>query len=72
MFTEVDDDLFKLSDSLEAFNELEKCTDRAVLAQRSSERVEIRSKLMFRHCNPSQRHTFAYILLAADVGYLSG
>ena len=67
MFTEVDDDLFKLSDSLEAFNELEKCTDRAILAQRSSERIEIRSKLMFRPCNPSQRHTFAVEAVTADI-----
>jgi hypothetical protein len=67
MFAEVDDDLFKLSDSLEAFNELEKCTDRAILAQRSSERVEIRAKLMFRPANPSQRHTYAIEAVTADI-----
>ena len=31
MFTEVDDDLFKLSDSLEKFNAMGKCTDRVIL-----------------------------------------
>lgn len=67
MFTELEDDLFKLSDSLEAFNELERCTDRAILAQRSSERVEVRAKLTVRPGNPSQRHQYCVEAVTADI-----
>lgn len=67
VFAELEDDLFKISDSLEAFNELEKCTDRAILAQRSSERLDIRTKLMIKPGNPSERHRLAIEAVTADL-----
>lgn len=67
MFAELEDDLFKISDSLEAFNELEKCTDRTILAQRSSERLDIHTKLVIRPGNPSERHRSATEAVTADL-----
>lgn len=67
MFNELEEDLFKLSDSLEAFNELERCTDRAIMAQRSSQRIEIRAKVVIRPANLSQRHQYAIESVTADI-----
>ncbi|MFO1065110.1 MAG: PilZ domain-containing protein [Pirellulales bacterium] len=67
MFAELEDDLFKISDSLEAFNELEKCTDKSILALRSSERLDIRTKLVIRAGNPSERHRAGVEAVTADI-----
>lgn len=67
VFNELEEDLFKLSDSLEAFNELERCTDRAVMAQRSSERIEIRAMVMVRPANLSHRHQYTIESVTADI-----
>ncbi len=67
VFAELEEDLFKLSDSLEAFNELEKCTDRALLAQRTSERLEIKAKVLVRPGNLSTRHQYVIEAVTADI-----
>ena len=67
MFNELEEDHFKLSDSLEAFNELEKCTDRAILSQRANERIEVRAKVLIRPANPSQQHQNCIESVTADI-----
>jgi len=67
VFNELEEDLFKLSDSLEAFNDLERCTDRSIMAQRSSERIEIRVKAIVRPANLSSRHQFSVESVTADI-----
>lgn len=67
MFNELEEDIFQLSDSLQAFNELERCTDHAIMAQRSSERIEIRAKVMVRPANLSHRHQYAVESVTADI-----
>ncbi len=67
MFLDMEEDLFKLSDSLEAFNELEKCTDKAILAMRSSERLEVRAKALIKPANLSERQKFVVQAVTADI-----
>jgi hypothetical protein len=67
VFNELEEELFKLSDSLEAFNDLERCTDRSIMAQRSSERIEIRVKAIIRPANLSSRHQFSVESVTADI-----
>jgi hypothetical protein len=67
VFNELEEDLFKLSDSLEAFNDLERCTDRSIMAQRSSERIEIRVKTIVRPANLSSRHQVSVESVTADI-----
>ena len=43
MFDQLDDELFVMTDAMEALAELERGTDRTLIAQRSSQRLEIRT-----------------------------
>ena len=68
MFDDVNtDSLFGMSDALEALSELENNTSEAIVAQRSSERLEIQTKVIIRNGNASQRHVFAIEAVTADV-----
>ena len=61
------DDFFELNDSLNALAELQTNMDSAVLAQRASERVEIRIKTQIRSANISTRHQFVVEGVTADI-----
>ena len=58
---------FALSDNLESLRDLERNTHDAFLAQRSSERIEIRTLVRITHGSVSQRHLLAAEGLTADI-----
>ena len=62
-----DQDFFGMSDALQALSELERNTDAAILAQRSSERIDIQARIFVRPANASQRHQFTIEGVTADV-----
>ena len=62
-----DDDVFSMSDAFEALSELENNTSRAILVQRSSERIEIQAKVLIQPGNASQRHQATIEGITADV-----
>lgn len=66
MFDE-SDEIFELTDALSALGELEKNTDRAILAQRASERIDFKCKVIIRPANASERHTFAVEGITSDL-----
>lgn len=61
------EDLFGASDALQAIAELEHNTNDAILAQRASERLEIRTNVLVRPGNASQRHQFGVECVTADI-----
>lgn len=68
MFDDFDgEDFFSASDALEAIADLEHNTNDAILAQRASERIEIRTKVQVRPGNASERHAFAVETVTADI-----
>ncbi len=67
MFNDLEDDLFRVSDALEAFNELERNTNKAILAQRTSERLDIRTKVIIRPANPSERTAGGVEVVTVDI-----
>lgn len=64
---DANDDFFELTDSLKALAELQSNTDSAVLAQRASERLEIRIRIEVRSANVSARRDFAVEGVTADI-----
>lgn len=67
MFDHDADDLFDSSEALDAIAELERNTSSAILSQRSSERLEIKTKVLVRPANASQRHEFNLECVTADI-----
>ena len=63
----LDDELFGMSGALEALGELERNTDEAIIAQRSSERLEIKSRVWVRPGNVSERHRFTVEGMTGDI-----
>ena len=61
------DELFELTDALSALGELEKNTDRAILAQRASERLDIKCKVVVQAANASDRSRLTIEGITADV-----
>ena len=61
------DGVFESSDALDALRDLEMNSHDAFVAQRASERVEIRARLVVRYGNASQRHQMAVEGLTADI-----
>jgi hypothetical protein len=61
------EELFGASDALQAIAELEHNTNDSILAQRASERLEIRTKVLVRPANASQRHQFVVECVTADM-----
>ncbi len=61
------DDLFSVTDALEALRELEQNTSQAIIAARSSERVDIRTPVVIRPGNSSDRHRFRLEGMTADI-----
>ncbi|MCA9166520.1 MAG: PilZ domain-containing protein [Planctomycetales bacterium] len=61
------EDLFSASGALDAIAELEKNTNAAILAQRASERLEVRTKVWVKPANASQRHQFSIEGVTADI-----
>lgn len=66
MFNEVED-LFEASDALAALSELESNTDPAIIAQRASKRLEVRTAVRIQPANPSDRHRFAIEAWTVDI-----
>jgi len=60
-------DLFSGTDALEALSDLERNTSEAVISQRSSARLEIRTKIRVSPGNASQRHTMTIEGLTGDI-----
>jgi len=54
-------------DSIEAFRELSSNTERAVVAARASERIEIQTSVVVRPGNPSERSRFAHAAVTVDI-----
>ena len=67
MFDELNDDVLGFSNALEALNELERNTEQAIIAQRVSERLDVRVKVVIRPANSSERHRRSIEGLTADV-----
>ena len=68
MFDEIQgDEIFGMSGALEALAELERNTSDAILAQRSSERIEIQTKVLIQPGNVSERHYFTIEGVTADI-----
>ncbi len=67
MFNDFDDDILGVSDALEALNELENNTDQAILAQRSSERIDVRTRVVIRPANSSERTAMTVEAMTADI-----
>jgi hypothetical protein len=61
------DDVFAATGPLEALNELAENTSEAIVRQRASERLEIRTKVVIAPGNSGQRHEFAAEGLTADL-----
>lgn len=61
------EDWFGVADALDALAALETNTNAAILAQRSSQRLEIQTKLVVRPGNASQRHEFSIPGVTADI-----
>lgn len=61
------DEFFELTDALSALGELEKNTDREILAQRASERLDIRCKIIIRPANVSERQRVTIEGMTADM-----
>ena len=61
------DDLFATTDALEALSQLEQNTCESLVRQRASERVQIRTKVVVRPGNSSQRHELAVEGLTGDI-----
>ena len=55
MFDDISNELFGLTDALDALKDLQMNTSAAILAQRSSERIEINISIVVRSGNASQR-----------------
>ena len=56
-----------MSGALEALGELERNTDRAILAQRSSERLEVQCRIWVRPGNVSERNRFTIEGMTGDL-----
>ena len=68
MFDEIrGGELFGMSDALEALSELECNTSDAILAQRSSERIDIQSTVFVQPANASERHQYRIEGVTADI-----
>ena len=68
MFDELQgNDVFSMTDALESLSELEHNTSDAILAQRSSERIEIQTRLILQPGNSSDRHRFSIEGVTADI-----
>lgn len=67
MFDHLDDELFVMTDAMEALAELERGTDRTLVAQRSSKRIEIRTGIRVQPADASQRHRVTIEGLTADI-----
>ena len=61
------EDLFSASGALDAIAELEKNTNAAILAQRASERLEIRTKVGVKPADASERHLLHVECVTADI-----
>jgi hypothetical protein len=61
------DEFFELTDALSALGELEKNTDRAIVAQRASERLDIKCKIVIRAANASERQRVTIEGMTADI-----
>jgi hypothetical protein len=59
--------VFQVSDALEALRELEGNTAHAILGQRASERIEVRTPVTLRPGNSSQRHEYGIQGLTGDI-----
>jgi len=68
MFEELTEDgVFHMSAALDALSELEKNTSKAITALRSSQRVDIRTKIWIQPGNSSTRSSFVMEGLTADI-----
>ncbi len=61
------DDVFKMSDALVALRDLEQSTSEAIIAQRSSERIDIRTEVTIKPGNASERHRFSIHGMTGDI-----
>ena len=67
MFGEPNSDVFELTDALDALGELEQNTSQAILAKRSSKRVDIHCAVEIRPGNSSERFQFTINGMTADI-----
>ena len=67
MFSHMGSDLFEMTDALEALGDLEQNTSEAIVAQRSSKRIDIHSEVMIRPGNSSNRSQFVIQGMTADI-----
>jgi len=62
-----DEDVFCISDAIESLGELQENTSQAILRQRSSERITLRTKVVVRPGNASDRFRFSVEGLTGDI-----
>jgi len=67
MFDHLDDELFVMTDAMEALAELERVSDRTLIAQRSSQRLEIQTGITVQPADASHRHRVKIEGLTADL-----
>ena len=67
MFSDAQQDFLDATSASEAFSELVRNTDGALLAQRASQRVEVKTEFVVRHANLSQRHLLNVQGVTVDV-----
>lgn len=68
MFEELTEDgVIHMSEALDALSELEKNTSKAITAMRSSQRIDIRTKVWVQPGNSSARSGFVMEALTADI-----
>ena len=60
-------EVFDMSDALVALRELEQNTSDSIIAQRSSERIDIQTAVVIRSGNASQRHRYEIHGVTGDI-----
>jgi len=63
----LDEDVFCISDAIESLGELQENTSQAILSQRASERIKLRTKVVVRPGNASDRFRFSVEGLTGDI-----
>lgn len=62
-----EDDVFCISDAIQSLGELEDNTSQAILSQRASERIKVKTKVVVRPGNASDRYRFSIEGLTGDI-----
>ncbi len=67
MFGQSDNDVFEMTDALDALGDLEQNTSDAIIAQRTSKRIDIHIRVIVRPGNASERKRFVIQGMTSDL-----